>query len=479
MSNLFIIGNGFDLAHGLKTSYRHFREFLIQMEKEACTEASEISISENYDLLTNDKIKYHFDNIVIPAMKSTLFETANLAQLKDNSTGTTILDQLYEIQQFHDDADKIVQWIKHGAGQYYIRENNESQAIKRFIAMLEPETGIISHNTNQNNISIFWQTIENEFGNTALTFLKSGLGVDKTPFWLTLRLLIKMIDSVEGEKWKDLETSMGTYNFDLIFDLFKKLKSDDEIYEICVEHFFTLLYYDISQLFTVWVLFTEIAFEHLVVSDDIMSAMRPHIRKTQNGIELSLSAIPTVKLDHILASVAFDRHPMAKKQISQLFDRVTSNYFFTFNYTQTLEHIYDIPENNICHIHGTSQGTKNLNGLASEELIFGHGRESFETDVTNIINTAYNITKKPVNQCIENNRSFFEKLGYISNIYSYGFSFGDVDMPYIEKICHSIRNTTNITWHFNDFKINECRKLYEEKIRDAGFNGTFDEYHID
>ncbi|WP_223546835.1 AbiH family protein [Priestia aryabhattai] len=29
MSNLFIIGNGFDLDHGLSTSYENFRKYLI------------------------------------------------------------------------------------------------------------------------------------------------------------------------------------------------------------------------------------------------------------------------------------------------------------------------------------------------------------------------------------------------------------------------------------------------------------------
>ena len=28
MSNLFIIGNGFDLSHGIKSSYKDFREYL-------------------------------------------------------------------------------------------------------------------------------------------------------------------------------------------------------------------------------------------------------------------------------------------------------------------------------------------------------------------------------------------------------------------------------------------------------------------
>jgi hypothetical protein len=481
MSNLFIIGNGFDLAHGLKTSYRNFREYLVQMEKEECIEAGEVSISEDCDLLKDNKIKCCFNSIVIPAMMNTLLDTVNLMQLKDCSIGMTPLEQLDEINQFFDDADTIVQWIKHGSGQYYVRENKESQAIKQFIAMLEPKTGMISHNTNLNTSSAFWQTIESEFGDNAVKFLQSGDGTDKTPFWLTLRLFIKMIDTVEGEKWQDLEASMGTYNFDMIFDLFKELESNDEIYDSCVMNFFTVLYYNIYVLFNSWVLFTEMAFEQSIVSGDILSDLRPHIRKEHNGIELSLKMkdiCPKNKLDHIRPpQTTFDKYPMAKKQLLDLFDPAKHNYFFTFNYTQTLEHIYNVSENNICHIHGMSNGMENINDLASEDLIFGHGQKSFDTNVANIVSTAYNITKKPVNQCIANNRLFFEKLDGVNDIYSYGFSFGDVDMPYIEKICHSICDTTSVTWHFNDFRIEEYRTLYEEKIRKNGFNGTFNIFH--
>ncbi|MCL2721681.1 MAG: bacteriophage abortive infection AbiH family protein [Treponema sp.] len=477
MSNLFIIGNGFDLAHRLKTSYSHFREYLVQMEKEECAKVGEVSISEDCNLLKDNNIKYHFDSIVIPTMMNALSEIVNLSQLKDYSTGMNLLEQLDEIEQFTNDADKIVQWIKHGSGQYYVREGNESQAIKRFIAMLEPKTGMISHNTNLNNDLAFWQTMESEFNDTAVKIFKNGIGADETPFWLTLRFFIKMIDAVEGENWQDLETSMGTYNFEMIFGLFKELKSND-VYETCVENFFTLLYYNVFVLFNSWVLFTEIAFEQPVVNDDILSSLRPHIKKQQNGVELSFM-MPKGNLEYTCDQVTCDRHPMAKEQLLQIFDRAESNYFFTFNYTQTLERIYGVSESDICHIHGVSQGTKNLNDLASEDLIFGHGRESFDTNVTNIVSTAYNITKKPVNQCIENNRLFFEKLEGVNNIYSYGFSFGDVDMPYIKKICQSIRNTTGVTWHFNDFRIEEHRALYEDKIRKIGFNGKFDKFHID
>jgi hypothetical protein len=455
---------------------------LIQLEKEGCAETGEVSISEDCNLLEDDKIKYHFDNNIIPAMENKSFELANLIHEKDNSAGKTVLEQIDEIEQFFDDANKIVQWVNHGSGQYYTREDNESQAIKRFIAMLEPETGMIRHDTNL-NISILKQALESKFGNTAAIFFQNDIDEDKEPIWLTLRLFIKMTDAVAGENWENFEASMGSYDFKRFLYLFKEFETDK--YETFVENYLSLLPYNIDTLFKLWVHFTEITFEQQIVSNsinDILSVSRPKIKRTQNCIELSftMKADPQKEnLEHIHSQVTFSQHPMPKKQLLQIFNRTKSNYFLTFNYTRTLERVYGVPESNICHIHGVSNNAKNLNDTTSGDLIFGHGQEVFDTNVTNIPNTAYNINKKPVNRCIIKNQLFFEKLAGVTNIYSYGFSFGDVDMPYIKKICHSIGDTSNVTWYFNDYKIEKYRMSYEEKIRKTGFLGKFDIFHVD
>ena len=453
---------------------------MIKIEKEECIKAGVVSISDDSDVLKDNNIESCFENIVIPTMKNALLETINIMQLKDCSTGKTLMEQMDEITLFLNDANKIIQWIKHGSGQYYVRDNQESKAIMTFIALLESESGVISHNTNLNNDSSLFKAVESEFGNNAVRFLQSNNGAANIPFWLALRLFIKMIDIVEGENWNDLEASMGVYNFKIIFDLFSKLDSNDDIYKESVKKYFLDLYYDINVLFNSWILFTGMEFGQSVVKDGNISYLHPHIERKDNDIELSIKTKKVSlknRLCYILFRVIFNRHPMAKKQLLKLFDNAKQNYFFSFNYTQTLELIYGISENCICHIHGVSKNV--IRNLGLDNFIFGHGRESFDSDVTDIVRTAYNITKKPVNQCMINNQLFFEKLNDVNNIYSYGFSFGDVDMPYIEKICQSICDTTSVTWYFNDFNIKENRALYEEKIRKAGFNGTFGVFHID
>ena len=43
MSSLFIIGNGFDIAHGIPTKYRDFREFIIKSYPEAIKYRDEVT----------------------------------------------------------------------------------------------------------------------------------------------------------------------------------------------------------------------------------------------------------------------------------------------------------------------------------------------------------------------------------------------------------------------------------------------------
>ena len=64
------------------------------------------------------------------------------------------------------------------------------------------------------------------------------------------------------------------------------------------------------------------------------------------------------------------------------------------------------------------------------------------------------------------NNAFFQKLENenITEIYSYGFSFSDVDMIYIKKICSDV-DTDNVIWYLNDYGLDDTKKSrIEEKI---------------
>lgn len=111
-----------------------------------------------------------------------------------------------------------------------------------------------------------------------------------------------------------------------------------------------------------------------------------------------------------------------------------SSIFLTFNYTDTLEELYAVPENHILHIHGRAS--------AGEPIIVGHqhlieSSDYLEEDVDfrdndNIINNTcdYNSLYKPVEKIIEQHSPFFEILDRIENVFVLGHSCSYIDEPY-------------------------------------------------
>ena len=149
------------------------------------------------------------------------------------------------------------------------------------------------------------------------------------------------------------------------------------------------------------------------------------------------------------------------KKIELMIDDVV---FITFNYTLTLESLYDIDESKILHIHGKA-GT-------NDELVLGHGvseekiEEMLEKDYpTNesggydyvtqraknaAISGVYN-QRKNVDKIIKKYEKWFSSLKDVSHLYIYGHSFGDVDIPYFKKIL-SIINKKNVLIEVSDYK---------------------------
>lgn len=148
----------------------------------------------------------------------------------------------------------------------------------------------------------------------------------------------------------------------------------------------------------------------------------------------------------------------------------SQDVFLNFNYTETLEMVYQVKDENVCHIHGK----------CGENLILGHGREEKENEYTDnmsyytgaegILSEIHYMLKKDIDKAISKHKNFFDLLlKNIDSIYSHGFSFGDVDQPYIKRICEII-STENVTWYLNDFDKNQLPK-FEEQLRAAGFKG--------
>lgn len=154
------------------------------------------------------------------------------------------------------------------------------------------------------------------------------------------------------------------------------------------------------------------------------------------------------------------------ERFNMIFD--WNSLFLTFNYTKTLEDIYHIPLENICHIHG----------IVDDSVIVGHGLSHEEINslhdiyAREFIGAEDNLTqairdlRKPVDAQITLHQDFFERLDNITEIYSYGFSFSNVDLPYIERICEVV-NTSNVTWYQYTYNGSD----YTDILRGCGFEG--------
>lgn len=156
-----------------------------------------------------------------------------------------------------------------------------------------------------------------------------------------------------------------------------------------------------------------------------------------------------------------------------------NSLFLCFNYTNTLEKIYNINKKNICYIHGKAKD--------NNKIFFGHGNNrTYEDYVASNNNLNYlsacdayldinDVLCKPVQDIIENNLEFFTGLHNINTIYSYGFSYGSVDKPYIKKICSCIK-TSNSKWSINSYPSEEEKNEYKKFIKECGYDGDIGEF---
>lgn len=251
-----------------------------------------------------------------------------------------------------------------------------------------------------------------------------------------LSMLFYLINStVENNKeWKDIETSIGEFDYGEFFDDSDDYYNEEEDYE--------------------W----ELAAKNENIASDLIIPTT----RIQNYFS---EWIDTIKINSI--------NP--KEEVKNLMNK--EDKYLTFNYTETLEKVYDINFDSICHVHG-KQG---------EEIFFGHGNEEDYTDeymISNIgsqdnLSDIERQLKKDTNKALRQNMNFFESLrkSDINRVYSYGFSFNKVDSIYMKEICKRI-NTENVIWYFNDYDNERKLKQYQEQLRECGFLGCFSRFHI-
>ena len=129
--------------------------------------------------------------------------------------------------------------------------------------------------------------------------------------------------------------------------------------------------------------------------------------------------------------------------------------YLTFNYTETLEKVYAIPETNVLHIHGSR--TKAIDGY-----IMGHnkiksdalhdtlnGEYYFEQNSKNKIISLMNDLYKPTSSIIRNNKNFFQSLTVITHVVVIGHSLNNVDRIYFDEIRSNVQLETKWIFYYH------------------------------
>ena len=176
---------------------------------------------------------------------------------------------------------------------------------------------------------------------------------------------------------------------------------------------------------------------------------------------ISPDSIINVQLNNIINEI----FPKWVRQISvakeKQIDLEPEALYLTFNYTDTIETLYQIPDHNILHIHGRAS--------ANERLIVGHNkfrdtlacwsdnislRENNER-VQNIANM--NNLCKPISEIIERNCAFFSMLKHVDEVEVIGHSCAPVDFPYLRHVFNCTPPTT--LWRFNPYSDEDTDKI--------------------
>lgn len=151
-------------------------------------------------------------------------------------------------------------------------------------------------------------------------------------------------------------------------------------------------------------------------------------------------------------------------------DFVNKDLFLTFNYTPVLEKIYEISNNQICHIHGSiapysiippviGHGNKTaivqrLNWYDECEKNYDEGGMSMNRAFIDF----YNRTLKNTDYYLHQNAAFFRKTKEVDRIQVIGHSLGEGDMPYFRAL------PANIPWVVY-YHSDEDRVRFEQIIR--------------
>lgn len=252
---------------------------------------------------------------------------------------------------------------------------------------------------------------------------------------LSAELLLYAMDYAAGDEWNDFEAALSNVNF---YHKLPRLTTDIHKTDEYVKNY--LMYMDILSTIV--------------------------IRCSDLWQDLFVDWIKNIEINIEKGNFK------PKHELELLFSDKTIKYI-TFNYTKTLQKLYNISV--VKHIHNR----------VGQKLIFGHGENNCVYEEPN---SSYMISssdldnmlgdfKKDTTLQLKKYNKFFKNLNQtIDKVYSYGFSYSKVDSVYIKLIISKI--SPNATWFFTDYEAADTNaiRIKKIKLRKYGFKGEFSTY---
>lgn len=144
---------------------------------------------------------------------------------------------------------------------------------------------------------------------------------------------------------------------------------------------------------------------------------------------------------------------------------VKNSFFINFNYTETLEIMYNVPRDKVYHIHG--------NACANENLIFGHNQttsnildqwnfDNYGEDDQDALHCAAEKLQyfyKDVESIIRKNLKLWNGFYSVNTVHVWGLSLGEVDIPYIRHLKSILPK--DVKWEFSWYGHDDKQKVKE------------------
>ena len=159
--------------------------------------------------------------------------------------------------------------------------------------------------------------------------------------------------------------------------------------------------------------------------------------------------------------------------------------YLNFNYTDTLEVLYEVPHKNILHIHGNLSGDIIFGNNEIPEDVIESSLLEIDThedadwrisEASEILNSVLKQTKlyyKDTFTQINKNKRFFEQIKECEEIIIMGFGFGDEDDDYMDEIAVQVGNLKRIKVYYHKEKDIEN---FKEKLLGKIKVQTYTEY---